>query len=601
MPRLPIVALLAIPLLASCGSRPPGPPGGGAPAVGAVDPLPPNPFDQPGESGIGSGWAPRGPGREQIALDDGALRITSRPEGGRAAACVEGPSPVPGRVRVRGRWRTEGVETPKPWQGARVLAAFYGPDGKFLQGGQKVIGSLRGTSSWQEFRGTANRPDGASGVRLCVELRDATAGTAWFRDVGVAARAAEPTAPNVLVLLVDALRPDVLGVYGQPLPTSPRIDAFAASARVFRRAWTQYTWTQPSFATYMTSRYARTHGWDHRMGSTSLPALDDGAPTLAQVLSGAGWSTAGITASPILKPAWGCARGFDTWSIVNDARAVDLAVDEVSGWGAAEGPAFLYVHMMTLHVPVEPSAEAWSAIGRSPPDGTARITYLPPPGWEEAAWRARFPDAYLAAVRDADTAVGRILDALDTAGEADRTLVVLTADHGEQLLEHGELGHASYLWEEVARVPLVIRGPGVPAGSEGDRPGRLIDLAPTLVRLAGLPVPSAWQGHSLLEPLAGEPVVVERDQRVAFLLGDRKVVQDRTTGALLEAWDLATDPGERSPLHAPLPEAFAPVEAAAASWRTATPEAARTAPVVEMSEPEAKRTLQNLKVLGYVE
>jgi arylsulfatase A-like enzyme len=204
-------------------------------------------------------------------------------------------------------------------------------------------------------------------------------------------------------------------------------------------------------------------------------------------------------------------------------------------------------------------------------------------------------------VRDADTAVGRILDALDASGEADRTVVVLTADHGEQLLEHGELGHASYLWEEVTRIPLLIRGPGVPAGPDENRPGRLLDLAPTLVHLAGLTIPSAWQGTSLLEPLGDVPVVVERDQRVAFLQGRLKIVEERMTGAVLEAWDLSADPQERAPLHAPLPEVFGPLEAAADAWRAVTPASAHTAPVVALDEAEAKRTMKNLKVLGYVE
>jgi hypothetical protein len=376
MPRHPILGLPVLSLLAACGGQPRSPVAE-TPAEPAVDPLPANTFWQPGESGIGSGWTPIGQGRERLALDAGALRMASAPEGGRTAACMAGPSPVPDRVRVRGRWRTENVETPKPWQGARVIVSFLGQDGKILEGGQEVVANLRGTSPWQEFRGAADRPAEAASVRLCLELRDATAGTAWFQDAGFATRTAVAGAPNILVLLVDALRPDVLGVYGQVLPTSPRIDAFAASARVFRHAWTQYTWTQPSFATIMTSRYARTHGWDHRMGSSSLPVLDEGAPTLAQVLSGAGWSTAGVSASPILKPIWGCSRGFDSWSLVNDARAIDRVVAEVSRWGAVEDPAFLYLHLMTLHVPVEPTAEAWSAIGRSPPPGISPASQTP--------------------------------------------------------------------------------------------------------------------------------------------------------------------------------------------------------------------------------
>ncbi len=423
------------------------------------------------------------------------------------------------------------------------------------------------------------------------------------RAEGAAAR------PNVLFVVVDTLRADALGLYGEKKPTSPNIDALGKKGVVFDRAWTQYTWTLPSYVSYMSSRFARTHGWDFQMGKLDTYAvLDERAPLLPEVLRDAGYATAGHYSNAHIKPELGMSRGFSVWLKGADVGVTRAAVADIGRWKEDGKPNFLYVHLMAPHEPLLPSAESRAAIGGTlaidPKAGVSYKRWHEAPEAEKPKIREELRLAYLAAVRDADANVGRVLAALDASGEAGNTITVFFSDHGELLGEHeGTWGHTSWVWEELSRVPLVVTAPGVAPRRVSDRVGRLIDIAPMVARLAGVPAPAAWQGQDLLAAGPAALAVTERDGRVAFSRDGRaKTIEDRARGTILGAYDLATDAAEVRPLKdAATNPAIAPLVEAAKGWRGLIPSQDNTGAILTLDDKARQATEEQLRQLGYIE
>ncbi|MFN7142699.1 MAG: sulfatase, partial [Myxococcota bacterium] len=356
--------------------------------------------------------------------------------------------------------------------------------------------------------------------------------------------------PNFLVIVVDTLRADALGAYGQKLPTTPNLDALAKKSVVFDRAWTQYTWTLPSYVTYMSSRFARTHGGDFAMGKLSTyEVLDDRAPMLAQVLRENGYATAGHYANEHIRADLGMSRGFSTWVKGADVGVTRAAIADIGRWKDDGKPNFLYAHFMAPHEPLVPSADSLKVMGSTltvdPSKGVAYDRYVKAPEAEKAAIREELRLAYLACVRDADANIGRILATLEASGEAQNTVVVFFSDHGELLGEHDAWGHTSHVWEELTHVPLMVSVPGVAPRRVTDRVGRLVDIAPMVTRLASVKAPAQWQGQDLLGPGPAAIGVSERDARVVFSTDARtKITEDREKGTFFQAVDLGSDPDE---------------------------------------------------------
>jgi arylsulfatase A-like enzyme len=353
--------------------------------------------------------------------------------------------------------------------------------------------------------------------------------------------------PNLVVILIDTLRADHLGIYGYDRPTSPRIDAFAREGVRFERAVAQAPWTKPSIASLFTGRYVHRHGVIR-----SLDALDPSLPTLASVLADAGYRTAAFSANPWITPEFRFDRGFGEFesgramgpqltnlyrtvrrieSLLKQAgapvpighwvfrwagreNASNTARDEaqtrsVVEWlGTAEGeaPFFLYVHMIGPHDPYDPPEAFARVFARSPSEAPrlppARVqTVFEKAEAMDAESKTRLIDQYDAAIAHADSLVGRILDELDNRGLAETTAVIVTSDHGEEFYEHGNWRHGNQLYDEVVRVPLLIRGPGAGRGEVRRDPAMLIDVLPTALALVGVTPPSSLgeiEGRALL-------------------------------------------------------------------------------------------------------
>jgi arylsulfatase A-like enzyme len=336
-------------------------------------------------------------------------------------------------------------------------------------------------------------------------------------------------AGGILVLLVDTLRADRLGYEGCPRPTSPVLDRVAADAVRFRNAYAPSSWTKPSVASLFTGLLP-----DRHRVTTSLSALPEGAPTLAEAAGAAGFATGAFVNNPLLtKPIFKFDRGFETFLAV-DARArgvLDLAlawIEEHRG-----EPFFLYVHLFDPHEPYDPPGSYRERFVREVVPGGLPETISPELDQE---LRLALYDGEIASL---DAAVGGFLERLARLGLADRTTIVFASDHGEEFREHGGERHGHSVYQEVVRVPLFVRGRrglGL-RPRDVDTPAGIEDVFPTLGRLFGLSVPEGIDGADLLRFVRREERGDGPDRgRVRFFETD--LFQRRAFAVLREGWKL---------------------------------------------------------------
>lgn len=368
--------------------------------------------------------------------------------------------------------------------------------------------------------------------------------------------------PNVLVILVDALRADHLGIGGYALPTSPAIDQLAEEGVTFTSAFAHSTWTKPSIATLFTSLYPGQHGID-RVGiqegdSYRTDVLYEGYDTLAERFQAAGYSTIGVLNQVHLQSRFGFAQGFDHFEAVRGLGAGKLNQKLLKQLeGAKTAPFFAYLHYLDVHWPYTKRLE-----GKQGAFGPLRMTSEPPQrgnrvaDWIETLESESDLDALVARydqeVAFVDSAIDDLMRALQAMGLYENTIVVVTSDHGEGFLEHDKLLHSFAPYDEVLRVPLVFRLPEsrrtpIP---KVDAPAGLVDLMPTLLELANLPPVPQAQGQSLVPLMLGEPaaerwIFAESADAVAVRSNTHKLI--RFHDGHLEFYDLGTDPEEQTP------------------------------------------------------
>jgi len=339
--------------------------------------------------------------------------------------------------------------------------------------------------------------------------------------------------PNVIVVVVDSLRFDQTGVGGGS--ATPNIDRLSAQGTTFVRAYAQASWTKPSVASLFTSLYPSSHGANFRRDR-----LSDQPQTIAEAFQHAGYRTGVFSANPWISPAFGFDRGVMTFveseretferlvillrllklpdrllpvkpvaaglkhleglfglahpRLSNCDRDVVL-IEEFKKWLASNSdrPAFAYLHLMSPHIPYDPPG------GPHPFSNQDQVALLRSSESLPTQRRELLVDLYARTVAHGDSMIGRIMTLLDELGFSDSTILVVTADHGEEFFEHGHWGHGKSLYDELIHVPLVMRGPNVAAGKTDRRTAMLVDVAPTLAMLADVPTSAAIAGS----PLAG--------------------------------------------------------------------------------------------------
>jgi arylsulfatase A-like enzyme len=323
--------------------------------------------------------------------------------------------------------------------------------------------------------------------------------------------------PNIVLISLDTLGAAYLGAFEGPPGVSPTLDAFLDSGFSFRRAFAQYGVTRTSHASLFTALYPPGHGAYPYDAVLPLPSL------VAQ-LARDGYRTAAVTEGGFVSGALGFHRGFDAYDD-GTADALDPAassdVDETlrraRAWLRGAGTRsrfFLFLHTYEVHVPYlprdAPAQElarrlgAGDAAGLGPQrqprliighnDGSLTL---------EPQTREVLRALHLGEIQYLDRAIGRFLAELERMGLADDTLVVLTADHGEQFGEHGKMGHGESLHNRVLHVPLALRWPGHIRPGASDTVVQLVDVMPTILDLAGSEIPPGLDGRSLLPALEG--------------------------------------------------------------------------------------------------
>ena len=396
--------------------------------------------------------------------------------------------------------------------------------------------------------------------------------------------------PNILFILIDALRADHLGGYGHLGGHSPALDAIAAEAVVFERAIAQAPWTQPSMASLFCSRYPGVHKViDYKSalnsvyhGEERIAVFNDSFVTLVEVLQQAGYATAAFIANPFIVRDFGFAQGFDHFdsSFAKNTTPGNVVSEAALAWLKKRDPNkpfFCFLHYMDVHGPynagpefLDPlldQVEAMPSKRRLSESELKKLDYLfalPPvftnrqqhdrlAGYQEY-WAAR----YDAGIRQADHHIGNLKAKLEQMGLWDDAYVIVTADHGESLAEHEYWDHGFSVHHPELHVPLFLRWPRMLAPGKRIRGTvRLIDLMPTLLDQLKLPKVKALQGRTLVRKIAGddseetvaafaEGVKLGPEQQ-ALYLGDWKLMITPST-ARRQLYNVAKDPLEQNEL-----------------------------------------------------
>lgn len=335
-----------------------------------------------------------------------------------------------------------------------------------------------------------------------------------------AACAVSDEPPELVVLVtIDTLRADHLGSYAYARARTPNLDRLAREGVRFEHATTTSNNTLPAHASILTGQHPQSLG----LPRNSFPLR--GATTIAQHFRDAGYETAAFISASALTSKMGLASGFDHYDEMLRVREIDQqqrrageTTDAALAWLSrrSAGPAFVWIHYFDPHYPYTPPAPFDSLYGddyTGPADGS--MAYLMGV-WGKGPKRIRpseedlqrLVDLYDGEIAYTDAQVGRLLAWIDDAGQVERSLVAVTADHGESLTEHGYLfNHGLLLYEPSLRVPLLLRLPASqPAAVQViDSPVQILDLFPTLLQVAGLPLPEGTEGRSLLPLVRGEP------------------------------------------------------------------------------------------------
>lgn len=410
-----------------------------------------------------------------------------------------------------------------------------------------------------------------------------------------------PGPQRIILISLDTVRPDHLGVYGYARPTSPAIDRFAATAVVFDDVVAQASATLASHASILTSRIPRHHG----ARFAERQALGADVPTLAGLLREAGYRTVAFTGGGQMDRRFGLDRGFDEYQ----ETRLNQNFRETAGLGIQwlranrEERVFLFLHTYEPHHPYVarglPGLES-DYDGPLPPVIPAELLKEISFGSREIDERdlAHIVNAYDNDLRSTDDGFHRLHRFLRRQGFLDDALVVLTSDHGEELGEHGAVGwHGHTLYEELLRVPLIVKLPGgAHAGTRVAASVRSLDIAPTILDLAGVPIPEGFQGVSLLPHLAPGvspadlPALSELDAappRVSYRQRPWKLDGPRL-------FDLEGDPGESRDVASTESRRLEALDRAAEEWLGRRPP-----PPAERVELEDS-TLEQLRALGYI-
>lgn len=441
---------------------------------------------------------------------------------------------------------------------------------------------------------------------------------AFVVGIGAQADAEDSPPPNVVLIVIDTLRADLLGCYGHEVGASPEIDALAREGILFENAISPCSWTRPSMGAMLTSRYPRSLGLYKERGEI----LNDDFTTLAEYLKAEGYSTLGVTANPVINSVFNMHQGFDeyldsttvfSWmkSYVADDENAELrqygklpSAPEVfqSMFGLLDenpnGPYYLQINLMEIH-------EAWRW-----KFSLTREAY-------SNMYRSKAHRKYLRALRQVSSDIGGFVERLRARPGFEDTLFVIASDHGQGMNSHRHVPlssfHGRIVYESQVMVPLIFHHPGSDLSSRRVKtPVRLLDVAPTLLEYLGGDVPDGLDGVSLMPIVRGgetapglpDAVIVETEYRrykkIGIYAPPWKYIENRDGHRRLEPtelqpWGIHEDGPwtDQSDEH---PEVVETLRRRLHDWEAAHPRM----PATPMETPLDSESLEQLRSIGYV-
>lgn len=435
------------------------------------------------------------------------------------------------------------------------------------------------------------------------------------------AGAPDPARPSVVLVSIDTLRPDRLGVGGCPRGTSPEIDRLCRESLFFPEALTVSPGSGASHAALLTSQYPISNGVHSNFSITDASLL-----TWTELLRERGYRTGGFATNVYLSDRFGFPQGFGTYvqtgvverldepsaAVLPRTLAIIALLDHVRsrfdpkrdpsfasalGWiGESRRPMFLFLHLMDVHAPYVPPAPYGSLYGARREGDAA---------WEKGenyyGWR-RSEEAYLAEIRFADAKMGRWRKVMEEEGKLDDAIVVLTSDHGENLADHEpHFSHGSTLYDATLRVLLALRAPGRVAPGLDARIVENVDVLPTVGPLTGLAPSMEWEGRNLLSGRTPDRPVTFAQLYRDFAVRSRDAKTILYEDGRRERLDLAADPGERHP-RPPTEDERELAEARFAAWYAAHVTELYDRAGGEVSpESLSPETVETLRALGYLD
>lgn len=419
--------------------------------------------------------------------------------------------------------------------------------------------------------------------------------------------------PNIVLILIDTLRVDHLGLFGYERETAPFVRELAERSVVFRNAHSSSSWTAPSTASVFTGLYAPKHGikegfWAHKKNQENEHDTDGGdeadldettlhinsipayLTTLPQRLQAEGYQTLGVASNLNIGKRIGFSRGFDEF-FKNKHASADRLVDTLLEWSASldeSRPYFMYMHVNDAHMPYKEQAPWYQAQGDELRDEIARydseISYL-------------------------DQALRRVHDELDWGEDA---VVILISDHGEEFMDRGKMGHTFSLYAELNHVLTIVSDPAArDRARDVTLRTSLVDVFPTVLEYAQVDPGEGVDGHSLVPLVRGTDPARQAlfDGRRVFAFrgkearpdalwavvdGNWKLIENDASGAV-ELFDLAADPGEQENLAGSRPERLASLREVLAAFRESAKAPDPTTVEVELDD----ELYEDLKSLGY--
>ena len=447
---------------------------------------------------------------------------------------------------------------------------------------------------------------------------------------------AGPFMPDIILVSIDSLRPDHLGCYGYPKPTSPTIDRLALTGVRCENVISTTSWTLPAHAALFTGLYDSAHG----LVAAGM-RLAEAHDTLAETLVQAGYQTAGFFGGPYLHPAFGLGQGFQAYEScmtilpdnVEEKQIRREAKVPLNVWGscladvtgprtlekfsrwlekADKRPMFVFLHLWDVHFDYIPPQKYIELFDPDYEGNLVVTNYMRNPAIAQGMTIRDLEHVralYDGEIRFTDDILGEMLAALERKGRDRQSLIVVTADHGEEFFDHGGKGHARTLYDEVIKVPLIWSWTGkLPKGTSVTDQVRIIDIMPTILGLVNVDLESEVQGRDISPLLRGDTL----DSQTAFSelhLPNRKALALRTSQLKVHKllkpsgqlfFNLEEDPGEHKPLEHDTDECKKLLGQLQRTTRESLNlYAARTKGATEEAQVTEK-LLQRLQSLGYV-